>query len=132
VKLGHYLAGLLLAYVLRSPAQTAITDPMVKHVVLLRIRRDVSPSTISRLFAEIAALRDKIPGIRDFSWGPYSSPEGLNRGFTHGFVMTFADEASRDAYLPHPEHERVKTQILAVLDGGLDAAVAFDWVDVPA
>ncbi len=107
---------------------------MVKHVVLIRIRRDVSPGTIERLFAEIAGLRSKIPGIRDFSWGAYSSPEGLNRGFTHGFVMTFADEASRDAYLPHPEHERVKGQILQVLDntqdgGGLDAAVAFDWVE---
>src|SRR5262245_7452676 len=89
---------------------------MVKHVVLLRIRRDVPPSTIEGLFAEIAGLRSKIVGIHDFSWGPYSSPEGLNRGFTHGFVMTFADEASRDAYLPHPEHERVKAQILDVLD----------------
>jgi hypothetical protein len=97
--------------------------------VLIRIRPDVSSGTVQRLFAEIAALRDTIPGIRDFSWGPYSSPEGLNRGFTHGFVMTFADEASRDAYLPHPEHERVKAQILEVLDGGLDAAVAFDWVE---
>ncbi len=107
---------------------------MVKHVVLIRVRPDVPAGTIERLFTEIAGLRQKIPGIRDFSWGPYSSPEGLHRGFTHGFVMTFADETSRDAYLPHPEHERVKAQILEVLDnaqggGGLDAAVAFDWVE---
>jgi hypothetical protein len=102
---------------------------MVKHVVLIRIRRNVPPDKIERLFAEIAGLRGKIPGIRDFSWGPYSSPEGLHRGFTHGFLMTFADEAARDAYLPHPEHERVKAQIVEVLDGGLDAAVAFDWVE---
>ncbi len=102
---------------------------MIKHVVLIRIRRDVAQDAIERLFAEIAGLRRTISGIRDFSWGPYSSPEGLNRGFTHGFVMTFADEASRDAYLPHPEHERVKAQIVEVLDGGLDAALAFDWVE---
>ena len=112
---------------------------MVKHVVLLRLRPDIPQSTIERLFAEIAALRRKIPGLLDFSWGAYSSPEGLNRGFTHGFVMTFVDEASRDAYLPHPEHERVKAQILAALDtslgsgdlssDGLGAAVAFDWIE---
>ena len=102
---------------------------MVKHVVLIRIRRDVPPDQIERLFAEIAGLRSKIPGIRDFSWGPYSSPEGLHRGFTHGFVMTFADEASRDAYLPHPDHERVKQQILPLLEGGLDGVVVFDWVE---
>jgi hypothetical protein len=89
--------------------------------ILTTTLRTTSPLT--------AALRHKIPGIRDFSWGPYSSPEGLHRGFTHGFAMTFADEASRDAYLPHPEHERVKAQIVEVLDGGLDAAVAFDWVE---
>ena len=44
------------------------------------------------------------------------------------------DEASRDAYLPHPEHERVKAQILAVLEAGpgeagLASAIAFDWVE---
>jgi len=73
-------------------------------------------------------LREKIPGLLDFSGGPYSSPEGLNQGFTHGFIMTFADEASRDAYLPHPDHEVVKQQILAHLDGGLEAVAAFDWL----
>jgi hypothetical protein len=102
---------------------------MVKHVVLLRIRPDVAARDVEELFAEIGALRRTIAGIRDFSWGAYASPEGLHRGFTHGFVMTFADAASRDAYLPHPEHERVKAKILAVLDGGLDAALAFDWVE---
>jgi hypothetical protein len=42
--------------------------------------------------------------------------------------MTFEDAASRDAYLPHPEHEKVKESVLAILDGGLDGVVAFDFV----
>jgi hypothetical protein len=46
--------------------------------------------------------------------------------------MTFADAASRDAYLPHPEHDKVKQLIFPELDGGLDGVVAFDWEHRPA
>lgn len=100
---------------------------MITHVVLLRIRKAASKTEIERVFAELAALRTRIPGLLSFSGGAYSSPEGLHKGFTHGFVMTFADAAARDAYLPHPEHEKVKKLVLAVLDGGLDGVVAFDY-----
>jgi len=75
----------------------------------------------------LAALREKIPGLLDFSGGPYASPEGINQGFTHGFVMTFADTASRNAYLSHPEHEKVKQFVLPDIDGGLSGVIAFDW-----
>ena len=105
--------------------------PQVKHVVLLRFRSEVPQETKDEIFAALAGLQDKIPGLLDFSGGPYSSPEGLNKGFTHGFVMTFANEASRDVYLPHPEHEKVKAIVFPALDGGLDGVVAFDWLDAP-
>lgn len=102
--------------------------PKVKHCVLLRFKPSVTPAIADGLFADLAALKAKIPGLLDFTGGPYSSPEGLHKGFTHGFVMTFADEASRDAYLPHPDHEVVKDKILPNLDGGLDGVVAFDYL----
>jgi len=44
--------------------------------------------------------------------GPNISPEGLGDGFTHAFLMTFADAAARDAYLPHPLHEAFKDKHL--------------------
>ncbi|MBM3991027.1 MAG: Dabb family protein [Planctomycetes bacterium] len=100
---------------------------MITHVVLLRIRRDVSQAKVDAVFAALADLRTRIPGLLSFSGGAYTSPEGLNRGFTHGFVMTFEDAASRDAYLPHPDHEMVKAIVLNVLDGGVDGVVAFDY-----
>jgi hypothetical protein len=99
---------------------------MITHMVLLKVRKDVPKEKLDRVFAELAALKGKIPGLLSFSGGSYSSPEGLNRGFTHGFVMTFRDAAARDAYLPHPEHEKVKEFVLGVLDGGLDGVIAFD------
>ena len=30
--------------------------------------------------------------------------EGKAEGLTHCFFVTFASEADRDAYLPHPDH----------------------------
>ncbi len=99
----------------------------VKHVVLLKLKPDLPQSRIDELFAAIAALQDKIPGILEFSGGPYSSPEGFNREYTHGFMMTFADAASRDVYLPHPDHNVVSALALPMVVGGQDGAVAFDW-----
>lgn len=100
---------------------------MITHMVLLRIRKDVPKQQVDAVFAELASLKSKIPGILTYSGGPYSSPEGMQRGFTHGFCMTFKDAASRDTYLPHPEHEKCKKNVLAVLDGGIDGALAFDY-----
>jgi hypothetical protein len=100
---------------------------MITHVVLLKIRKDVSKDQVAKVFEALAGLQKKIPGILSFSGGAYTSPEGLNRGFTHGFVMTFKDAASRDVYLPHPDHEVVKAIVLEVLDGGINGVVAFDY-----
>jgi hypothetical protein len=101
--------------------------PKVKHVVLLRFKPETSQATLNQLFAALDALRRTIPGLLDFSWGANSSPEGLAKGFTHGFVMTFADSAARDAYLPHPDHEAVKAQVLPWIEGGVDGVVVLDW-----
>lgn len=102
--------------------------PQVKHVVLLRFKREATAAQVAQVFAGLDGLRHKVPGLLDFSGGAYSSPEGLGRGFTHGFVMTFADPASRDRYLDHPDHEVVKQQALALLDGGVDGVITFDWL----
>ena len=100
---------------------------MITHVVLLKIRCDVPQAQIAAVLEALSGLRAKIPGLLSFSGGAYTSPEGMHKGYTHGFVMTFKDEASRDAYLPHPEHEVVKAMVLKVLDGGVDGVVAFDY-----
>ncbi|MAU06345.1 MAG: stress protein, partial [Deltaproteobacteria bacterium] len=58
-----------------------------------------------------------------FSGGPYTSDEGLNQGYTHGFIMTFIDVEARNHYLPHPEHQHVKTAILPAVGD----VIAFDF-----
>ncbi len=84
---------------------------------------------MSALFEDLRRLGERIEGITGFSGGAYRSPEGLARGFTHGFCMTFRDEAARDAYLPHPEHRAIVERLLPMLDGGLEGVIAFDYLD---
>lgn len=100
---------------------------MIVHMVILKIRKNVAQKEIERVFGAIGALKTEIPGILSYSWGAYSSPEGMQRDFTHGFCMTFTDGKARDVYLPHPLHEKVKTAVLAILEGGLDGVLAFDY-----
>lgn len=96
---------------------------MIYHAVLLKLKPSVSQAKTDEIFRELAGLQTLIPGLLSFSGGPYSSPEGLNKGYTHGFLMTFSDPEARNSYLPHPEHERVK----AIIVPNLDEVVAFDW-----
>lgn len=95
----------------------------VKHVGLFKFKEGTSEEQINKMLDEILDLSESVPGIEDYVAGTNNSPEGLNKGFTHGFVMTFADTAARDAYLPHPEHERVKALVLPHLED----VVVFDF-----
>ena len=95
----------------------------VKHIVLLKFKEGITQEQIAALFGEILDLTENVPGVEDYVAGTNSSSEGLNKGFTHGFIMTFTDSQARDAYLTHADHQRVKAQILSVMDDGL----AFDF-----
>ncbi len=100
---------------------------MITHMVLLKVRRDAHRPDVAQVFADIGELQRKIPGITSYTWGVYTSKEGLNRGYTHGFCMTFLDAPARDAYLTHPEHEKVKGKVVEILEGGIEGALAFDY-----
>jgi hypothetical protein len=90
-----------------------------------------SPQTkreeIADIFEALDELPQKIPGIVEIASGPYESPEGLNKGFTHAFIITFSDGEFRDAYLEHPDSESVRQMIIKQLPGGLADVIAFDF-----
>ena len=96
---------------------------MVRHYGMFQFHPEVTPDQIDECFTEMRAMVGRIPGLLSMEHGPYDSPEALNDGFTHGFVMTFTDGLSRDAYLPHPEHERVKLIVVP----RLARVVVFDF-----
>jgi hypothetical protein len=88
---------------------------MVLHVVLFKWKDGVDPGAVEAVRQAVLGLQARIPGIQGVTWGGNTSPEGLSRGYDVGFVMTFADAAARDAYLPHPEHEAVHPLIDAIV-----------------
>ena len=76
----------------------------VRHIVVFKYAEDATPEQIGEVTAAFKALKDKIPGIIGFEYGVNNSPEGLDQGFTHIYLLTFENEAARDTYLPHPDH----------------------------
>jgi hypothetical protein len=86
-------------------AFTLMKKNEVKHVVIFKYKASATPDQIKEVNYAFKALKDKIAGILSFEYGVNNSPENLNKGFTHVYLLTFKDVASRDAYLPHPEHK---------------------------
>ena len=97
---------------------------MVRHTVLVHFKTDAD---VPAIFAALTSLQQKIPGIISISAGRDCSPEGLQRGATHGFTVDFVDAAARDAYLPNPEHQKVGAMIVANTVGGVDGVTVVDW-----
>jgi hypothetical protein len=94
----------------------------IQHIVLLKFAPNKA-YRMTDLMIALAELRRQMPGFLALSGGPYSSPEGLNQGFTHGVLMTFSDAGVRNQYLSHPDHETVKLSFLPDLEG----VIAFDF-----
>ena len=95
----------------------------VKHIALLKFKEGTSQEQIDKVFEDLMDLSETIPGVEDYVSGPNNSPENLTQGYTHGFVMTFENAGARDAYLPHPDHERFQKAALPLVD----SVVVFDF-----
>ena len=91
---------------LSSPAadQPAKTKRLL-HVVSFKFKPEAKKEQIDQVVAAFRELKKKIPVIQEFSWGTNVSPEKLDKGFTHGFLLSFKTEKDRDAYLVHPDHK---------------------------
>ena len=98
----------------------------IKHCVWVKFRADVPQAERDAIYAQLAALRDHLPGMLAISTGANVSPEGLHRGFTDGVIVDFADAAARDAYLVDEAHKRAGGRMVAALEGGRDGLIVFD------
>lgn len=99
---------------------------MIRHIVALRFKADITAQAKAALYTDLAALRDQIPGVLTFHAGPNVSVEPLSRGFDDLFWFDFRDAAVRDAYLIHPAHQAVGARIVAETEGGVEGVFVFD------
>lgn len=86
-------------------AQTTKPGKVLRHIVMFKFSESATPANIQKIEEAFAKLPQKIGGIQSFEWGINSSPEGMNQGLTHCFLLTFTSDKDRDAYLVHPAHK---------------------------
>ena len=80
-------------------------DSLLRHAVLFSFTEESYPDGPAQVENAFRALPEKISEIHSFEWGINNSPEGLDKGYTHLFFVTFTSEEDRAAYLPHPDHQ---------------------------
>lgn len=78
---------------------------MLRHAVFFKFKPMSAPTDVNRVVQAFRELPGKISEIREFQLGESIAESGRNDGFTHCFLLSFADEAGRGAYLPHPDHK---------------------------
>ena len=117
---------LFLAMVESAAVKEPFSHRTLQHVVSFKFKDGASSVQIENVEKAFVALKGKIPEIVSLEWGTNNSPEGLNKGFTHCFIVTFKDEKDRSVYLPHPEHKAFVKILKPILD---DVFVIDFWTD---
>jgi Stress responsive A/B Barrel Domain len=73
---------------------------VIQHIVLLRLKPDVTEEQIRAAFEAAQELPDEIPGLVKFSYGrDRSNP---SHGFNVASVVQLTDEEALAGYLDHP------------------------------
>lgn len=88
-----------------EPPVKTMKSSSVQHIVLFKFKPETTAEKVKEIVAAFEALPSQIKQIKGFKWGTNNSPENLNKGLTHAFILTFDNEKDRDAYLPHPAHK---------------------------
>ena len=116
------LATLTLIFAMNTAVVAA--DAPYRHVVCFKFKDSATPAEVQGIEKAFGELAKKIDTVTGFEWGTNVSPEELNDGFTHCFLVTFADKAGLDVYLPHADHQA----FVAKLKPLLDKVFVFDYV----
>ncbi len=97
---------------------------MIRHIVLLKARPEVTEAHIAAIFVDLHAL--KLPGFLAIHSGRSESPEKIERGYMHGFTVDFSDWDALATYQSHPDHKRAGAALVAAAQGGIDGILVFD------
>ncbi len=99
---------------------------MISHCVFVRYSAATNDATRDAIHAALRALQPRIPGLDAIHIARNSSPEGLDKGHSDGFIVEFRDAAARDQYLVDEEHAKVGAMIVAAAEGGVDGIFVYD------
>ncbi|MCV2879077.1 Dabb family protein [Sedimentimonas flavescens] len=105
---------------------------MVRHIVLIRFKPELSEARIAELFTELHDIEGKIPGLLSVISGRSESPEKMERGYMHGFVVDFADWEALQAYQDNADHQALGAKLVEGAVGGKEGILCFDLPTVAA
>ncbi len=105
-------------------ATTFAADGPMRHVVTFKFKKDAERSKVQKVEEDFASLKRKIDVIESLEWGTNVSPEKLDKGYTHVWILSFKSEKDRDAYLVHPDHKAFAGSLKDVLED----AIVIDFV----
>ncbi|XP_039847750.1 stress-response A/B barrel domain-containing protein HS1-like [Panicum virgatum] len=89
---------------------------VVKHILLVRFKEEVTPERLDQLIRGYAALVDAVPSMKAFHWGTDVSIENMHQGFTHVFESTFESAEGVKEYIEHPAHVEFANVFLPLLE----------------
>jgi hypothetical protein len=99
---------------------------MIRHIVLTKFNPDTAEDKIAGIYAGLSALADTLPGAQNFVGGRSESPEQIERGYMHGFVIDFDSWDALQNYADNPEHQALGGQLVANAVGGIDGILVLD------
>ncbi|MEO0491990.1 MAG: Dabb family protein [Actinomycetota bacterium] len=100
---------------------------MIRHHVFVRFPSELATADIDELLADVHDVCAPLDGVLDVRIGVNVSPEEpVVHGFRHGFVIDFATDADRDAYLVDEQHGAFGGRLVAAAEGGTDGILVFD------
>jgi Stress responsive A/B Barrel Domain len=117
------LAMTTLSHIVPSSAAADSPTKVLRHVVMYKFKDTTTGQQVQQVVDSFAGLPKQIDTIIGFERGTNVSSEGKSEGFTHVFVVTFKDEAGRDAYLKHPAHDAY----VQVVKDKREKVVVFDY-----
>ncbi len=77
---------------------------VLRHAVFFKFKDASTEEQVKEVVDAFRKLPAQIDEIADFEWGTNNSPEDHDDEYTHCFLLTFHNEAGREAYLPHDAH----------------------------
>lgn len=99
----------------------------LRHVVLFTFKASSTKEEVANVTRTFNDLYGKVPEVKKMEWGLNMSPEHLDQGFTHCFVLTFSSEKDLASYQLHPAHKAFQE----VLKPHMDRVFVVDYFVTP-
>ncbi|MEY2600224.1 MAG: hypothetical protein RLZZ244_418 [Verrucomicrobiota bacterium] len=117
---------LLIALFMTAMPMNAAEGP-IRHIVTFKFKPEATKEEVQKIEQSFVALKGKISQIQSMEWGTDVSTEGLSKGLTHMWILSFADMQSLKTYIEHPDH----VAFVTLLKPSLADVFVFDFQPKP-